>query len=192
MKAAAVYATIIIPTLFMIIAVIRVNKQIIFRRQLMVQRSVYLLEVSLSCWIITTFFSGLSGLGWWLPVSHMSAADIFQTYFISFTVYQVFVYIWAKQRTSAEVDAYEAYLNWLNYMQIGEPDGSATTLTDQLEELSDRMLTDDIKEMIKVIKPLIGDSRIAKVIPVQQEYCRHAIATAELEWNQSLFLRILK
>lgn len=192
MKAVVVYATVIVPLVLVVVTAFWNGHSGQFKRQLAVQRSVYLLELGLACSLITTLFSGIAGAGWWLPFSRMSGLDILQTYLIALTVYQLFIYVWAKQRTSAEVDGYEAYQNWLELYLIQASNEPARQVLDtKLTEMEGAMLPPQVRTMIAEVRATKPD-RFEYVAKLQLEQCRHAIATAELEWNQSLLLRLLK
>lgn len=191
--------SLLLPILLIIVMSIK-NKSASLESGLRVQRSVYLFEVLASCFVLTTVISGISGSGWWLFTSQMTDETIFQTYFLSFTLYQLFIYIWSKQRTSVIVDSYESYLHFLNLVSIGLQNNHLDLINRAQETMalaSMEMTLNDVKVMFDAISSELhnshrDDKRLNYLITVQQENCRHRIETENLEWNQSLLLWLLK
>lgn len=191
--------SLLLPILLIIVMSIK-NKSASLESGLRVQRSVYLFEVLASCFVLKTVISGISGSGWWLFTSQMTDETIFQTYFLSFTLYQLFIYIWSKQRTSVIVDSYESYLHFLNLVSIGLQNNHLDLINRAQETMalaSMEMTLNDVKVMFDAISSELhnshrDDKRLNYLITVQQENCRHRIETENLEWNQSLLLWLLK
>lgn len=191
--------SLLLPILLIIVMSIK-NKSASLESGLRVQRSVYLFEVLASCFVLTTVISGISGSGWLLFTSQMTDETIFQTYFLSFTLYQLLIYIWSKQRTSVIVDSYESYLHFLNLVSIGLQNNHLDLINRAQETMalaSMEMTLNDVKVMFDAISSELhnshrDDKRLNYLITVQQENCRHRIETENLEWNQSLLLWLLK
>ena len=114
-----------------------------------------------------------------------------------FAGYQAIIFVLVKIRLDALKDSLLAYVNFLKYAELYlETKSDELELSKFRDVLSDNMLTDEHKKFIgfvldKISNPSLHD-KLAVLVKQQIIHAEHSISTNGLQWNYTIFVRLMK